>query len=1058
VEPLGRDRELGLLRDAAARARAGRGQVVVLSGEPGIGKTTLAEALAAEAAAAGDDVTRGRAWELADAPAFFPLWPCLRALGLRADAAAGRGDAGAFHLWEEVLEALARATAARPALWLLEDLHAADLQTLDLLCFLAQPVRALRALLVVTARPRDPRAGEPVRRRLVRLARDGLEIALQPLAAGDVGALVARHAGRALDPAAVAALAARTGGNPLFVVECARTLHAGGPGTPGAAALPATVSVLVGERVGLLPDETRALLADAAVLGNDLSVTAAALGQMTGALPARVIDGLAPALRAGILDELEPGRFRFSHALVRDAIYEAAAPAARAAAHARAERALATLGDAPAVVLERARHALAALAPGREADAVAACARALALLEDAGTYDRAFALARQLLAARAAGALPPAGPLDLVHAGALALGASNFAESRRLCLEALELARAAGDAPAFAAAALALGAEMQPGMIDAVLVRHLEEALALLGPAPSPLRIRVSARLAAAQQPAHDPGVPAAMARAAIADARASGDAALLADTLTVAFAALSGYVDPLEERAIAEECLALARARPRPDPAPVLRAYARVVVAAGETGDFEALDRALDSMLGLAAAVGHPRLTWRALLLGSMRAIARGRFDESERLIAEVQRLAQLTDDPALPATLGGHVYERAIALHLDELRDGLLAGLDAAMDEVAQGAFMRPFLRAQLLARLGDREGAAHEMNGVPLAHGLRRSSPSWLGGLGEIYAAAGTPEELRLLGELLAPVADRDILVGHITISYGGPMRRVMGLVAAAQGDTDGAARLLGEAREIARRRGHATWVARISCELGEILHAAGRGGAAAAALEEAVRVAGEIPIPGLARRARRLLGPAAGSAPPPDPARPGVAAPERALAPAAPAAPAALALRREGDLWRVTYGDRSTTVLDSRGMELLARLVERPGEELHVLVLAGGGQALHEPSPGDALDATAARSYRARLAALEDELAAAEAAADAGRAELARREHAFLQAELSRAFGLGGAPRPAGSSSERARVNVQRRLKDAIARIAEHDAAIGAYLRAAVRTGTFCTFRP
>jgi len=106
----------------------------------------------------------------------------------------------------------------------------------------------------------------------------------------------------------------------------------------------------------------------------------------------------------------------------------------------------------------------------------------------------------------------------------------------------------------------------------------------------------------------------------------------------------------------------------------------------------------------------------------------------------------------------------------------------------------------------------------------------------------------------------------------------------------------------------------------------------------------------------------------------------------------------------------------------------------------------------------LDEQAARTYRARLRELSEELAAAEAAADLGRIERLGRERDWLEAEVSRAFGLGGRGRAAGSASERARVNVQRRIKEAVARIASLDPELGGYLRASVRTGTFCTFRP
>src|SRR5262249_17847681 len=152
-------------------------------------------------------------------------------------------DAEAFALWEGALAALAQAAAAKPVLWLLEDLHAADAQTLDLLCFLAQPLRSIRALIIVTLRAKDPRIDVPAQRRRARLGRAGLEIARGPLDSPQAGALAAHHAGRTLPPATLAELVDRTGGNPLFVVECARAWRGGAPGF----AVPPTVEVLVQE-------------------------------------------------------------------------------------------------------------------------------------------------------------------------------------------------------------------------------------------------------------------------------------------------------------------------------------------------------------------------------------------------------------------------------------------------------------------------------------------------------------------------------------------------------------------------------------------------------------------------------------------------------------------------------------------------------------------------------------------------------------------------------------------------------------------------------------------
>jgi hypothetical protein len=182
-----------------------------------------------------------------------------------------------------------------------------------------------------------------------------------------------------------------------------------------------------------------------------------------------------------------------------------------------------------------------------------------------------------------------------------------------------------------------------------------------------------------------------------------------------------------------------------------------------------------------------------------------------------------------------------------------------------------------------------------------------------------------------------------------------------------------------------------------------------------------------------------------------------APESVRAPVS-RTPVRFALARRGELWHVEFEGRSLTVRHSRGMELLGRLVERAGEELHVLALASDeqGSSIADDAGGELLDEQAQRAYRARLTELEQALAAVERDHDLGRRAALERERALLDAELERAFGLGGRARRSGSASERARVNVQRRLKDALGRIAELDAECGRFLARAVRTGNYCIF--
>lgn len=1015
---VGRAAELDALRALVDRAHAGHGALALVRGEAGIGKSALVTALAPEAEARGFAVVVGRAWEFAEAPPYFPLWPCLRALGIDPAAATG------FALWERVVTALAAATARQPVAWIVEDVHAADEQTLELLCFLAQSARAMRAALVLTARPRDPRLSERSGRILARAAREGLALDLGPLSDPDVVALAARVA--RLAPASAARLVELSGGNPLYAVECARALRAG---DDRADPLPPTVRDLVLEQLARLPEASRATVVAGAVFGREF--TAALVARVLGVLPARAIDDLAPALSVGLVEERAPGRFAFAHALTREAVYRSVGATARRDLHALAELALGA-GDDDARVIERAHHALESVTPEREARALDLALRAVRLAEARGAADRAFALARRAHEVRLELG-SPVGPDDDLELARLAQAAGRRAEAERLAHGVIAGAR---EPATLGRAALRLGAELRPGVVDRELVRALEESLAALDGGDAALRCRVRARLAAALQPAPDPQGPVAMARAAIAEAEALGDPALRADALFYGGSALADYAPPRERMERAAELLSLARAagqRPR-----ALTALARLLMDAAEQGDFASFDRHLDELTALADEVGHPRLTWRATLLGSMRALAGGDFALAERLDVQVEELAGLADDPALTLSFAAHRLHRSRVTYRDDLVRECLAGVHAVMVNVPDAPLLEALLAASAAAWMGDRGAAAAALAPLPVALPLPPDQ-YFVFTAAEAVAAGGTPEQARALLDRVRRWDNVEHVGGHVVMSYDGPVARLRGLLLGAAGDLAGAERELRDALSRVRAHGFRPWVARVAMELAAVLREAGRGAEAAGLLDEARALAAALELSGLAALVDRARG--------------AVGAPERAAA--AGAARPSVSLRCEGDVWAIAWGERTIRVKDSRGMQLVARLVERPDEELHALALASDeGASAPESDAGAALDATAARAYRERMRELEARL---EAAAGTPEAAGLERERAFLAAELSRAFGLRG-ERRSGSASERARVNVQRRIRDAIRRVAEVDASAGAYFERAIRTGTFCSFRP
>jgi hypothetical protein len=181
-------------------------------------------------------------------------------------------------------------------------------------------------------------------------------------------------------------------------------------------------------------------------------------------------------------------------------------------------------------------------------------------------------------------------------------------------------------------------------------------------------------------------------------------------------------------------------------------------------------------------------------------------------------------------------------------------------------------------------------------------------------------------------------------------------------------------------------------------------------------------------------------------------------------AAPDAPVRYDLRQEGELWSLTCNGRVARLKDGRSIRTLARLVASPDQEFHVLDLVGGdeaagpGDAIDAGDAGELLDGQARESYRRRLEDLRETLAEAEAMCDPERAGRARAEMELLATELSRGFGLGGRQRRASAATERARVAVQRRIRDAIRRIGETLPDVGRHLDWAVKTGSYCAYRP
>ena len=171
--------------------------------------------------------------------------------------------------------------------------------------------------------------------------------------------------------------------------------------------------------------------------------------------------------------------------------------------------------------------------------------------------------------------------------------------------------------------------------------------------------------------------------------------------------------------------------------------------------------------------------------------------------------------------------------------------------------------------------------------------------------------------------------------------------------------------------------------------------------------------------------------------------------------------ALSLKQEGDVWRLAYEGRRVRMKSNKGLRMLARLVEHPGQDVHVfdLVHLDRGEMPIDPGDGgEVIDAQARQAYQTRAAELQSMLDEAEAAHDLGRIESIRQELETLTETILSATGLSGRARRTAGAEERARQNVRKRLKDALRRISEADPTLGRHLERSIKTGRLCRYDP
>ncbi|GIF01069.1 AfsR/SARP family transcriptional regulator [Paractinoplanes rishiriensis] len=342
----GREDALAAAERVLRDALGGRGRTVIVTGEAGIGKTRFTEALIARAEAMGVRCGRG-GWEAEACPALWGWTQAAEQLaerpGLLDPAPGGDVVDAAAASFRQAAALTAALRDGPPALLVLDDIHWADAESLRLLRRVGAQVAALPVVLVVALRSAPAEIGAAVVDALAALARtDPLRLELTGLDAAAIAAWVEEYAEMRVPAEVAAELAARTDGNPFYVTELVRLLVRDGALTALDAgawrAVPGGVRDVVRQRLAQLPETSALVIGTAAVAGRSFDLLV--VERAAGAGREQVAEAMESALMLGLIDELEPGRCRFSHALVRDAVYDGLPAPRRARAHAEVAIAL----------------------------------------------------------------------------------------------------------------------------------------------------------------------------------------------------------------------------------------------------------------------------------------------------------------------------------------------------------------------------------------------------------------------------------------------------------------------------------------------------------------------------------------------------------------------------------------------------------------------------------------------------------------------------------------------------------------------------------------------
>jgi class 3 adenylate cyclase/tRNA A-37 threonylcarbamoyl transferase component Bud32 len=888
---VGRSEELAALRGACDDAMAARSRLVLVVGEPGVGKTRLVEEATAYAAMRGAQVCWGHSYEGDVGVAYLPFVEALRGYvrsrvddDLRAELGAVgpeiatlvpelrtrfpelpespplEADAERMRLFDGVATFLQQASRAHPIVVVLDDLHWADKPTLLLLQYLARNLRHDRILVLGTYRDVDLDRQHPLADALGVLRREQLyeRVLLRGLSRDGVKALIEAVGGQQTPDVFADTIHRETEGNPFFVAEILRHLVETGAirrvdgrwiGTAEGVAenLPEGVREVIGRRLSHLSSDANGMLTVAAAMPGGFTLPV--VGAVTGYEEDRVLDLLDEALERQVVRERArvPGTYEFTHALIRQTLYGELSTPRRVRLHRQIGEALESTGTGrfDSQLPELAYHWFQA-APGGAVDravdyAVRAGDRALeaaAHEEAARFYDQALQAldledepddvrSSELLLAKGA-ALHLAGATEEADA-ALAAAASG---ARRL-----------GEPDLLGRIALAATSTRWVGSADAQRVALLEEALAVVGADDPALRSRLLAALSSSLV-FSDPERQIRLSDEAIALARASGDPPTLARALgTYSWRIREERSD--EYDVLNDEILALTEGSG--DLEEAIQVRWSMVLRAVVMGDRAALDRHADEYHELSARTRSPSRLAAVAQHDAAIAVIDGRYDDAEGCGREMLDYGRRLRDPNMINNFG-------ILMFPAWREQGRVEVLEAPTRRAVEQNPSVPAWRAglaEVLLALAKPEEAHAELDVLARDDFVFPDDPGrryGLCGAAHVAAELGDAERCRVLYDRLHPEAGLGVILGPT--AYHGATDRFLGLLALALERSEQAIEHLERALVTHDAFGARPWAARTRYDLARALLARGREGDQSRAfdlLNRALDAAHEIGMP-------------------------------------------------------------------------------------------------------------------------------------------------------------------------------------------------------------------